>query len=169
MLFKPFSICTVKGVWTFGVGSNWSAYGTQLTTQFDDRDGPSTYDALLCCLTIYRVLWRVGRRPELLRLTSVQRLTVPTIREFSSISALHALEVMCSLFWQFLSNRSQYVVVNGCQSNLVKVVSGVLQGFVLGHCSSSTPWSFSLYKRTSWMVTLMTPLWLLCQVRSPIE
>ena len=33
---------------------------------------------------------------------------------------------------QFLSNRSQYVVVDGCRSKLVKEVSGVPQVSVLG-------------------------------------
>ena len=33
---------------------------------------------------------------------------------------------------QFLSNRSQYVLVDGCCSKLVNVVSGVPQGSVLG-------------------------------------
>ena len=33
---------------------------------------------------------------------------------------------------QFLSNRSQYVVVNGCRSKLVSVVLGVPQRSVLG-------------------------------------
>ena len=33
---------------------------------------------------------------------------------------------------QFLSNRPQQVMVNGCRSKLVNVVSGVPQGSVLG-------------------------------------
>ena len=33
---------------------------------------------------------------------------------------------------QFLSNQSQYVLVDGCRSKLVNVVSGVPQGSVLG-------------------------------------
>ena len=37
-----------------------------------------------------------------------------------------------SVLKQFLSNRSQYVVVDGCRSKLVNVVSGVPQGSVLG-------------------------------------
>ena len=37
-----------------------------------------------------------------------------------------------SVLPQFLSNRSQYVVVDGCRSKLVNVVSGVPQGNVLG-------------------------------------
>ena len=37
-----------------------------------------------------------------------------------------------SILTQFLSNRSQQVMVDGCRSKLVNVVSGVLQGSVLG-------------------------------------
>ena len=39
---------------------------------------------------------------------------------------------MLSLSTQFLSNLSQYVLVDSCQSKLVNVVSGVPQGSVLG-------------------------------------
>ena len=39
---------------------------------------------------------------------------------------------MLSVLTQFLSNRSQHVLVDGYQSKLVKVVSGVLQGSILG-------------------------------------
>ena len=44
-----------------------------------------------------------------------------------------------SIFTQFLSNRSQYVMVHGCRSRLVNVVSGVPQGSVL------SPLLFLLY------------------------
>ena len=37
-----------------------------------------------------------------------------------------------SILTQFLSNQSQHVMVDGCQSKLVNVVSGVPQGSVLG-------------------------------------
>ena len=37
-----------------------------------------------------------------------------------------------SVLTQFLSNRSQYVLVDGCRSKLVNIVSGVPQGSVLG-------------------------------------
>ena len=37
-----------------------------------------------------------------------------------------------SILTQFLSNRSQQVMVDGCRSNLVDVISGVPQGSVLG-------------------------------------
>ena len=39
---------------------------------------------------------------------------------------------MLSVPTQFLSNRSQYVMVDGCRSKLVKVMSEVPQGSVLG-------------------------------------
>ena len=37
-----------------------------------------------------------------------------------------------SILTQFLLNRSQHVMVDGCQSKLVNVVSGVPHGSVLG-------------------------------------
>ena len=37
-----------------------------------------------------------------------------------------------SVLMQFLSNRSQYDLVDGCRSKLVNAVSGVPQGSVLG-------------------------------------
>ena len=46
---------------------------------------------------------------------------------------------MLSVLTQFLFNRPQYVVVDGCRSKLVNVVSGVPQGSVLG------PQLFPLY------------------------
>ena len=39
---------------------------------------------------------------------------------------------MLSILTQFLSSRSQHVMVDGCRSKLVNVVSGVPQGSVLG-------------------------------------
>ena len=39
---------------------------------------------------------------------------------------------MLSVLTQFLSNRSQFVLVYGCHSKLVNVVSGVPQGSILG-------------------------------------
>ena len=37
-----------------------------------------------------------------------------------------------SILTQFLSNRSQHVMVDGCRSKLVNIVSGVQQSTVLG-------------------------------------
>ena len=79
-----------------------------------------------------KVHWRVGRRLWYLRLISVQPLIGLTIKAFSIGSARWVLEVVCCQYWQYLSNQSQHVMVDGCQSKLVDVVSRVLQGSVLG-------------------------------------
>ena len=60
---------------------------------------------------------------------------------FDRVNHLGILSMLCSvdiggsflsILTQFLSNRSQQVMVDGCRSKLVSVVSGVPQGSVLG-------------------------------------
>ena len=60
---------------------------------------------------------------------------------FDRINHLGILYKLCSVsiggtvlskLTQFLSNRSQHVMVDGCRSKLVNVVSGLPQGSVLG-------------------------------------
>ena len=66
-------------------------------------------------------------------MTSVQLLIGSTIWAFSISSALWVLGgSVLSILTEFLSNRSQQVMVDGCRSKVVKVVSGVPQGSVLG-------------------------------------
>ena len=50
---------------------------------------------------------------------------------FSIGSALWVLEVVLSILTQLLSNRSQHIIVDGCRTKLVDVISGVLQGGIL--------------------------------------
>ena len=66
------------------------------------------------------------------RLTSVPHLKETTIKVFSSSFDLCELEVLLlSVLTEFLSNLSQFVVMDGCRSKLVIVVSGMPQGSVL--------------------------------------
>ena len=51
---------------------------------------------------------------------------------FYKLSSLGIGGSVLSVLTQFLSNRSQYVLVDGCRSKLVNVVSGVPQGSLLG-------------------------------------
>ena len=60
---------------------------------------------------------------------------------FDRVNHLDILYKLCSvgiggsvlsILTQFLSNRSQQVMVDGCRSKLVNVVSGLPQGSVLG-------------------------------------
>ena len=73
--------------------------------------------------------WRVGRRLVLYILISAQPFIGSTIGKFCSVG----IEVsVLSIITQFLSNRSQHVMMDGCKSKLVDIVSGVPQGSVLG-------------------------------------
>ena len=57
------------------------------------------------------------------------------VNHLGILCKLCSLGVGCSLLsilTQFLSNRSRHVMVDSCQCKLVKIVSGVPQGSVLG-------------------------------------
>ena len=97
---------------------------------------------LFCvCLTLYRVHRSVGRRLGLFCLTSSQLLTGPTIRVTLKQCSVGIGRSVLSFLTQFLSNRSQYVVLDGCQNNLVNVVSGVPRESIW------SPLFFILYNR----------------------
>ena len=72
--------------------------GVHPTTQFAYRKGLGTCDGLLGPIHS-RVHWRVGRRLESWKLTSVQPLIGLTIWVFSISSALWVLEVLSCLYW----------------------------------------------------------------------
>ena len=84
------------------------------------------------CLIHCKVHWRVGRR------LGVQ---IDFSAAFDRVNHQGILYKLCSvgiggfvssILTQFLSDRSQHVMVDGCRSKLVNVVSGVPQGRVLG-------------------------------------
>ena len=82
------------------------------------------------CRIHCKVHWRVHRRLGSYRLISGHPLTGSTIREFCISSSVGIGGTVLSIFTQFLSNRSQHVMVNNCCSKLVKVVSGLPQGSI---------------------------------------
>ena len=88
--------------------------GVLPTTQFAYRKGLGTCDALLCVSHTLQSALESGQEAGLCRSTCV------------------CTDKIVSVLTQFLSNRSQYVLVDGCRCKLVNVVSGVLQVSVLG-------------------------------------
>ena len=117
-----------------GIGRFMEHYGVLPTTQFAYRKGLGTRDALLCVSHTLQSALESGQEARIVQMTSALLLIGSTIREFSISLALWVLGALCCLhvLTQFLFNRSQYVLVDGCRSKVVNVVSGVPQGSVLG-------------------------------------
>ena len=120
--------------------------GVLPTTQFAYRKGLGTCDALRCVAhTSQNTPLEMGQEARIAQIdfsVAFDRVNHQgIIFELCSVGVGGSVQ---SVLTQFLSNRSQYVVVDGCRSKLVNVVSGVPQGSVLGHsCSSCILHSFS--------------------------
>ena len=108
-------------------------YHVPETTQFAYRKGLGTCDALLCVSHTLRSVLESGHEARIGQ--------IDFSAAFDMVNHLGILYKLCSvgiggsvlsILTQFLSNRSQQVMVAGCRSKLVNVVSGVPQGSVLG-------------------------------------
>ena len=79
------------------------------------------------CITIHcKVHWRVGRRLGSFRFISAHHLIGSSIRvTIYRLSSVGMGGSVLSIFTQFLSNRFQHAVVDGCWRTLVNVLSGV--------------------------------------------
>ena len=106
--------------------------GVLPTTQFAYRKGLGTCDALLC---VSRTLQNALESEE------ARIMQIDFSATFDKANHQGILYRLCSvgiggsvlsILTLFLSNRLQQVMVDGCWSKLVDVVSGVLQGSVLG-------------------------------------
>ena len=102
------------------------------TNQFAYRKGLDTCDALLCVSQPFQSALEMGQEAKIVQ--------IDFCAAFDRVNHQEILFKLCSVgvggsvlsvLTQFLSNRSQYVVVYGCLSKLVNVVSGVYQGSVL--------------------------------------
>ena len=103
------------------------------TTQFAYRKGLGTCDALLCMSHTLQNALESGQEVRIVQ--------IDFSAAFDRANHLGVLYKLCfvgiggsvlSMLTQFLSNRSQQVMVDGCRSKLIYVVSGVPQVSVLG-------------------------------------
>ena len=107
--------------------------GVLPTTQFAYWKGLGTCDAFLCVFHTLQSVLESGQEARILQ--------IDFSAAFDMVNHLGILYKLCSvgiggsvlsILTQFLANRSQEVMVDGCRSKLVNVVSGVPQGSVLG-------------------------------------
>ena len=107
--------------------------GVLPTTQFAYRKGFGTCDALLCVSYTLQSALESGQEARIMQIDF--RAAFDRVNHQGILFRLSSVgiggSVLCVLM-QFLSNRSQYVLVDRCRSKLVNVVSGVPQGSVLG-------------------------------------
>ena len=107
--------------------------GVLPTTQFAYRKGLGSCDVLLCVshrLQSALESWQEARIVQIDFSTAFDRVNHQGF--LYKLSSVGIGGSVLSVVTQFLSNRSQYVLVDGCRSKLVNVVSRVPQGSVLG-------------------------------------
>ena len=124
--------------------------GVLPTTQFAYQKGLGTCDALQCVPHTLQSAFEKGQEARIVQ--------IDFSAAFDRVNLLGILYKLCSLgiggsvlsiFTEFQSNRSQQVMVDGCRSKLVNIVSGVPHCSVLARCSSCTlPSFFPFWKIT---------------------
>ena len=106
--------------------------GVLSTTQFAYWKGLGTCDALLCVSQTLESTLESGQEARIVQIdfsAAFDRVNRPVIPY--KICSVGIGGSVLSILTQFLSNRSQHVMVDDCRSKLVNVVSGVPQGNVL--------------------------------------
>ena len=107
--------------------------GVLLTTQFAYRKGLGTCDALLCVWHTLQSALESGQEARIMQ--------IYFSAAFETVNHQEILYKRCSvgiggsvlsILTQFLSDRSQHFMVDGCRSKLVNVVSSVPLGSDLG-------------------------------------
>ena len=110
------------------------------TTQFTYLKGLGTCDALLC---VYHTLQSALESGQVARIVQIGfSAAFDRVNQRGILYKLGSVSIggsVLSLLTQFLSNRSQHVLVDSCRSKLVNVVSGVPQGSIF------SPLLFLLY------------------------
>ena len=103
------------------------------TTQFAYWKGLGTCDELLCVSHTLQSALESGQEARIVQIdfsAAFDRVNHQGI--LYRVSSVGIGGSVLSVLMQFLSNRSQFSLVDGCRSKLVNVMSGVPQGSVLG-------------------------------------
>ena len=103
------------------------------TTQFAYRRGLGTCDALLCMSHTLQSALESGQKAKIMQIdfsAAFDRVSHQGI--LHGLSSVGIGGSVLSTLTQFLSNQSQHIMVDGCWSKLVYVVSWVPKGSVLG-------------------------------------
>ena len=147
--YRPISITSVlskvfERLASVRLGRFMKRSGVLPTTQFANRKGLGTCDALLCVSHTLQSALESGQEAQIVQIdfsTAFDR-----INHLGILYKLYSVGIggsVLSILTQFLSNRSLQVMVDGCRSKLVSVVSGVTKGvFWARYCSSCTLRSF---------------------------
>ena len=133
--FRPISITSVLSkVFESQVSSRLGRFmerkGVLPTTQFAYLKGLGTCDALLCVSHKLQSALESGQEARIVQIDFSA--AFDKVDHQGILYRLCSVGIRGSVLTQFLSNRSQHVMVDGCRSKLVDVVSGVPQGSVLG-------------------------------------
>ena len=107
------------------LGRYMEGEGVLPTTQFAYRKGLGTCDALLCVAHTLHGALEMGQEARIVQIDSADFDRVNHQGILFKFCSVGVEGSVLSVLTQFLSNRSQYVVVDGCRSKLVNVVSGV--------------------------------------------
>ena len=106
--------------------------GVLSTIQFAYQEGLGICDAFVCMSHALQSALKSRQEARIVQIDFCTAFDRVNHQWISSSSAVWELEVLCCLFWYSFSNRAQNVVVDGCRSKLVNVVSVVLRARVLG-------------------------------------
>ena len=100
--------------------------GVLPTTQFAYRKGLGTCDALLCVSHTLQSALESGQEARIVQIDfSAAFIRVNHQGILYKLCSVGIGGSVLSILTQFLSDRSQHVMVDGCRSKLVNVVSGV--------------------------------------------
>ena len=115
-----------------GIGRFMESSGVLPTTQFAYRKCLGTCDALFCVSYTLQSTYESGQEARIVQIDfSAAFSRVKNQGIIYKLCSEGIAGSMLSLLTQFLSNRSQYVMVDGCWSKLVIIVSGGPQSSVL--------------------------------------